>query len=301
MVMRKIIKWTAIILAGIIGVLLIAAGALFISGSSRLNKTYDIEPEAVALSRDAQAVERGKYLVSFNCTGCHGPDLAGTLFFDDPAIGKIPASNLTAGQGGIGATYTDADFVRAIRHGVNSSGKPLLIMPSEAFWHYSDQDLAAIIAYIKSVPPVDADLGQKEYPPLGRILFAAGALGDLAVDVIDHETRPPTAADQGVSAAYGEYLVNISNCRLCHGSSLSGGKDPDPSAPPGPNLTPGGELASWTANDFLTAIHTGMTPSDRKLNPEFMPWNDFSHMSDDDLTAVFLYLQSLPAQETTTK
>jgi len=63
---------------------------------------------------------------------------------------------------------------------------------------------------------------------------------------------------------------------------------------PSPNLTPGGELASWSEVDFFTAIRTGVTPSGHKLSEE-MPWQNFGQMTDDELKAVWLYLQSLPA------
>jgi mono/diheme cytochrome c family protein len=299
--MRKFLKWLGIILGGLIGLLLITALTLFIIGGSRVNKSYDIEPAAVATHNNDEVLARGKYLTAITCAGCHGDNLAGTLFFDDPAIGSFPAPNLTAGQGGAAAGYSDTDFVRAIRHGVNSSGKPLLIMPSTAFWHYSDEDLAAIIAYIKSAPPVDNDLGPRKIRPLGRILFATGAFGELSADVIDHNAQRPAAPEAAVSTAYGEYLVNTGDCRLCHGPNLSGAAGAAPGSPPGPNLTPGGELAGWTAEDFINTMRTGTTPAGHKLNPEYMPWRDIGRMTDEDLTAVFLYLQFLPAQETTTQ
>lgn len=296
--MRKILKWIVIIISGLVGLLLIAAVALFIMGSSRINKSYDIEPAAVAVVNNDEAIERGRYLYSFSCAGCHGEDLGGTPFFDQPPIGTIPASNLTAGQGGVGATYSTGDYVRAIRHGVNSSGKPLVIMPAQAFWRYSDEDLAALIAYIQSSDPVDGSHGQKNLQPIGRIMFAAGMLGDLAAETIDHNAPRPAVVEQDITAAYGEYLVNTADCRTCHGETLSGGPGPEPGSPPGPNLTPGGELVGWTAEDFMTTMRTGVTPAGHELNPAYMPWKEYSRMTGDDLTAVFLYLQSLPAQET---
>jgi len=162
--MRKILKWIVIILGGLIGLLLIAAVALFITGSSRINKSYDIEPAAVAVVNNDEAIERGRYLYSFSCAGRHGEDLGSTPFFDQPPIGTIPASNLTAGQGGVGATYGTGDYVRAIRHGVNSSGKPLVIMPAQAFWRYSDEDLAAVALGLQLRGGKSADPTQSPHP-----------------------------------------------------------------------------------------------------------------------------------------
>jgi mono/diheme cytochrome c family protein len=89
---------------------------------------------------------------------------------------------------------------------------------------------------------------------------------------------------------YGEYLVDTFGCRTCHGPELAGGKDPDPAAPPAPNLTPGGNLGSWDEQTFLTTIRT------RKS--EWMAFEALNHMTDEELQALWHYLQSLPALET---
>jgi hypothetical protein len=78
---------------------------------------------------------------------------------------------------------------------------------------------------------------------------------------------------------------------------LSGGESPVPGSPPGPNLTPGGTVAFWTAEEFITAMRTGATPYGRQLDPDFMPWKEYTNLSDDELSAILLFLQSLPALE----
>ena len=98
-----------------------------------------------------------------------------------------------------------------------------------------------------------------------------------------------------MTAAYGEYLVEVSGCKACHHPNLAGGKVPNPQSPKARNLTPGGELIGWKAADFIQTIRTGVTPSGHTIDPEFMPWSDFKNMSDDHLNAIWLYLQSLPA------
>lgn len=297
----KIIKRIGIALGGLIGLVLVAVIILYAIAAIKISRTYDITPESVAIPSEAESIERGRYLASISCNDCHGQDLGGTVFFDDPSLGTIPASNLTNGNGGVGSTYTDADYVRAIRHGVGSDGKPLLIMPAVAFYNMSDEDLGAVIAHIRGQPPVDKSFEEKNLTPMAHILFAIGALGDLPADVIDHDGPRPPAPEQDVTPAYGEYLANILDCRACHGESLSGGQGPEPGMPPGPNLTPGGELASWSASDFINTIRTGVTPEGEALNARYMPWPTFGKMTDDDLTAIFQYLQSLPAAESTTQ
>jgi mono/diheme cytochrome c family protein len=296
--MRKIIKWIAIVLGVLLALVVVAVGALYLSGSSRLNKTYELEPEAVSIPNDATAIGRGAYLYASTCAGCHGDNLGGTAFFDDPALGYIPASNLTSGAGGVGARYGDRDWVLALRHGVGFDGRALMVMPSKAFWHLSDEDLGAIIAYVKAASPVDNELGEKSMKPIGKILIAAGVMGDvLAAEVIDHNAPRPAAPQPGLTAAYGEYLVNTNDCRACHGAELNGGQPPEPGAPLSPNLTPGGDLANWSEEQFIQAIRSGITPDGRELDPHFMPWKEYARKTDEDLKAMFLYLQSLPALE----
>lgn len=296
--MKRVLKWVGIGLGGLLGLLLLVVAVLVVVGGNKLNKQYDVQSEPVAISDDTAVLQRGQYLFSVSCAGCHGDNLAGTAFFDDPVLGSIPAPNLTAGQGGAGVSFSDADFVRAIRHGIDNEGKPLMIMPASAFWHYSDEDLGAIIAYLKNAVPIDNDLGEKNLKLMGRILVGAGVLDALAAEHIDHTGPRPAAPAQQVDAAYGEYVVNTNDCRGCHGPALSGGPSAEPGAPPGPNLTPGGELGDWSADDFITAMRTGMAPDGRQLRPEYMPWEEYGRMTDDDLTALFLYLQSLSALET---
>ncbi|TFG74445.1 MAG: hypothetical protein E4H23_11990, partial [Chrysiogenales bacterium] len=94
-------------------------------------------------------------------------------------------------------------------------------------------------------------------------------------------------------------LLNVSGCRDCHGPNLSGGKSAEPTAKNAPNLTPGGELIAWQTADFIKTLRTGTTPFGHKLDPRQMPWEHFKNFSDNELTAIFLYLQSLPKLETT--
>lgn len=103
-----------------------------------------------------------------------------------------------------------------------------------------------------------------------------------------------------MTAEYGEYLVNINGCRACHGAQLAGGKPSDPNSPLAPNLTPGGELIAWTDADFIQTLRTGVALSGNLLNPKFMPWPYKGRMTDDELKAIFLYLQSLPKLPTST-
>jgi mono/diheme cytochrome c family protein len=207
----------------------------------------------------------------------------------------IPTPNLTSGAGGVGRFFTDEDWVRAIRHGVGHDGRALFVMPSNTFNYIGNEDLGALIAYLKSLPPVDNEMSERRIDSIGRVMMAAGMMPPLAVDRIDHSKPLPDAPEPGVTVEYGKYLSYT--CTECHGANLNGA----PFGPPGqevpsPNLTPGGELASWSEEAFINTLRTGVTPGSYSLNEE-MPWMSYGQMTDDELKALWLHLQSLPALE----
>jgi len=294
--LKKILKWIGIVLGGLLGLLVLAGVALYLLGSAKLNKKYEVPVKAVAMPADAQSVERGKHLATiFICTRCHTDNLGGQVYFEVPGMLSIPTPNLTSGAGGVGTYYTEEDFVRAVRHGVGHDGRALFLMPSKAFHSMSDEDLGAVIAYLKSLPPVDNPLPQRRVELLGRLMMGAGMIPPFAADQIDHTSPPPPAPAPGVTVAYGQYLSHI--CTECHGADLNGA----PFGPPGqqvptPNLTPKGELSAWSEQGFINTMRTGITPFGHNLNID-MPWKNFGQMTDDELKALWMYLQSLPAQQ----
>jgi len=295
--MKKVLKWIGVILAGLVGLAAVAATLVFIVSNSRMNKSYAIPEETVAVTAGEEAIARGAHIaVIRGCTDCHGRNLAGNPVIEDPAIGNIYASNLTAGQGGVGGAYSDADWVRAIRHGVGPDGKPLLFMPSQEFYYLSDEDLGALIAYLKSVPPVDNEPPQDRVGPLGRVLFLAGQFPLIPAELIDHDGPRPQVPPPGVTVEYGRYLAV--GCIGCHGPDYAGGPIPggSPDWPPAANLTPAGQLAGWTEAGFIAAMRTGVKPGGERFN-EAMPYEAVGAMTDEELKALWLFLQSLPPVE----
>lgn len=292
--MPRLLQWTVIFSGGLLIIVLLAGAGVFFSTSGRLNKTYTVQPEPVSIPSDEASLAEGKRLASIYCASCHGEDMAGTDFFNDPALAVVDAPNLTSGSGGVGSAYRDTDWVRAIRHGVDPQGKALFIMPAKDFYHFSDEDLGQIIAYLKSVPPVDRDSDDRSFGLIGRVLLAAGAFGDIIhAETIDHDGSRPAAPLPGKDATYGEYLVKTFGCATCHGEALAGGPNPEPGLPPGPNLTPGSSLAGWSEQVFITNI--------RGRQSEYMPYESLAKMTDDELGAIYLYLSSLPPMETAAK
>ena len=297
--MKKVFKWIGIVLGSLLGLIAIVFFVLAGKSTARMERVYDIPPDNLTIPGDAESVARGEHWVNAECIGCHGDDLSGRVFLEGP-FGYIDTANLTSGQGGIGSEFTDKDWVRAIRHGVSPEGKSLMVMPSQNFWYYSDEDLSSIIAYLKTLPPVDNVTREPSFNLLGKAMLSAGLFGNaiLVAENISHDTRPEYPP-VGVTVEFGKYLVDVSGCRECHGADLSGGKSADPSAIAAPNLTPGGELIAWQTADFINALRTGVTPFGKKLDPAQMPWEHFRNFSDNELTAIFMYLQSQPKLDTT--
>lgn len=294
--MRNLLKWIGIVLGVVVLLLIIAVGAIFAMGNGKWTRSYTPDVAVVTVPSDESAVVRGEHLATaINvCTACHGENLEGYAFLDEEGFATIYAPNLTGGAGGVGAAYTDADWARAIRHGVGRDGRGFFGMPSHFYTHMSDEDLGALIAYLKQVPPVDNQVPPRSAALLPKILMGIGAF-QLEPELVAAVETDRVKPEEGISAEYGAYLVTIGACRECHGANLAGLTDPN-GPPPGPNLTPGGELQGWVFEDFQQLMRTGVTPSGRQISEE-MPWLHYQHMTDDELLAIWTYLESVPARQ----
>ena len=301
---RKILRWIGIVLGSLIGLLVLAFVVLYIIGSVKWNrvreKNYDVPVEAITVPTDQASIARGEHIATIRmCRHCHMETLSGQA---DSVPGLITLSfpNLTPGAGGVGDTNTDEDWVRAIRHGVGHDGRGLVLMPSRVWYYLNDEDLGALIAYLKSLPPVDNELPTTGLGALGRVMLVLGQIPQEAVvpdvTVINHNGPRPVTPEPGVTVEYGEYLART--CALCHASNFNG----QTISVGGPekylalNLTPGGEMKGWSEEDFIATMRTGVTPNGHQLK-DVMPWKYFGQMTDEELRAVWLYLQSLPALE----
>ncbi len=266
--MKKFMKWMGIVLGGLIGLTLLAVVALYPSGMEKFTRSYpNLLVETVNIPTDSDAVARGRHIaIVWSCTKCHGENLSGMLLSEDPFLGTIPASNLTSGNGGIGKTYADADWVRAIRHGVKPDGRVEIFM-YDYYSTMSDQDLGDLIAYLKQIPPVDLD-----YPAthVGPIIAVAPAVGLFtpAAELINHNAPRPADPVPGATIEYGRYLSTL--CAECHSTNLAG------------------KLEKWKQDDFIRALQTGVLPNGKHLGPA-MPLKNYGEMNDIELTALWLY------------
>ncbi len=286
----RLFKWIGIVLGGLVVIAAVAVGVLYAIGNARLTKKYDVQPESLAIPTDQASVELGKKWATALCTGCHGTDFSGKPMVDDRTIGYFAAPNLTSGEGGSGSEFTDADWVLAIRHGVDPEGSALIGMPSMNFYYLNDQDLGAIIAYIKTIPPVDRDLGDANLSFMGKALLGAGVFGQdiLPSEKFAHTGPRPSVVAPAANPEYGEYLVRIEGCRDCHGEDLTGGKSAEPGARHAPDITSNGFIRTWSQEHFVKAART--------LTGRGMPWAILKPLDDTELDAILMYLQSLPSK-----
>jgi cytochrome c553 len=256
---------------------------------------FIVPRHAVAVPGDAAAVARGRHLSEAIavCTVCHGDDLGGRRAFEHPLLGRGYTPNLTAGRGGIGAAYDASDWDRAVRHGVDRSGRGLLFMPVDHYQHLSDEDLGAMIAYYRSLPPVDNDRTALELSLLARLMIDLGLSGP----VVRAAQLDPSARRASSPKEPGAYLVEIGGCTFCHGDALTGGRGLEPGAPPGPALTRDSRIGAKPFDAFAAALRTGTAADGHAIDPRFMPWPGYARMTGDELRAIWLYLQRLPPRQ----
>jgi mono/diheme cytochrome c family protein len=256
------------------------------------------DDNASATLAEARARKHGKHLVEarYGCTVCHGGNFGGGVMLDDPAIGTLLGPNLTSGEGGVVASYTIADWDRAVRHGVKPDGSPAL-MPSEDYFQMSDRELSDIVSYVRSLPPVNASIAKPSLGPIGKALVAFGKFPLSAAKLHDHRqahaAEPPAEDD---TAEFGAHL--IATCTTCHRSNLAGG--PMAFGPPGwpaaANLTlHASGMGSWTFEDFDKAMTDGVSKDGRALREPMSHVIPSSRaMTPTERKAIWTYLRTLP-------
>jgi mono/diheme cytochrome c family protein len=263
------------------------------------HRDWDVTVRTIPIPTDSASLARGEHLVKAvgKCMDCHGEDLAGGVVFSDIMFGRLSAPNLTRGAGGVGALRNDVEWVSAIRHGITGARQPLAVMPAEAYQYFSDADLGAVIAYVKSVPPVDRAWPTRRFGPIATMRIALNKTRLFPVALVHHAREAMTFPAPDTTAEYGHYLANAGGCTSCHNAAMSGGgPGGPPGSPPPRNLTPGG-IPQWTEADFVRALREGRTPDGRELNNDFMPWRSSGRMTDAEIHAVWLWLRSLPAKQ----
>jgi len=288
--MRKALRILGKVLLGLVALIVLVFAVGWVISSMKFRKRYAIAPARITVPADSASLARGHALAALSgCTGCHAGNLGGQVMIDAFPMAKLAAPNLTRGRGGVGGAYTDAELERAIRHGVRRDGSALFIMPSNEYNQFRDEDVAQIIAYVRSVPPVDGAQPPRTLYPLAHALHAFGA-PIVAAEQIDHARQRVVAPPPGATVEYGKFVAL--GCRFCHGSELRGQEvGGEPGAPPSPDISRTGAAGKWTEAQFIQTLRTGVTPTGRRLVDRYMPWSAIGKLSDDELRGVWMYLQ----------
>ncbi|MDP9160845.1 MAG: cytochrome c [Acidobacteriota bacterium] len=273
------------------------------------------------IPRTPERLARGKYLVEglMQCPACHsendfskrpsevfpGKKLGGFVFPNAelglPKPNRVVAPNISPDLEYGAGTWKDADFVRALRQGVGHDGRALYpLMPYSYFRNLSDEDLASVIVYERSVPP--AHIKRPKTRLTEKLKKTFQPLPPLA-----HVSEP----DRSDPVKYGEYLVAGGHCDGCHtptdekgnplpGMYLAGGAPLVGTWEGGKeiktvnalNLTPDPSgISYFDETMFIEVIRNGGFRT-RPLS-NIMPWEFFRNLTDDDLKAIFVYLRTL--------
>lgn len=268
-------RWAVRALISLVILALVAIGAVFLISDRQLHRSWPIRASSLRVTSTPERVAEGERLATvMGCMDCHGPDLTGRLFFDEPQIARMWAPNLTR----LAPGYTDAQLDVLLRQGVRPNGQGILIMPSTAFATLDDNEIAALIAFVRSKAPAGAARPPPAYGMVGRIGLV---LGQFATEPATLARGGPGLPDYGPQFAQGRSLARA--CVECHGANLTG------TAQAGaPDLLIG---ASYSLEELTTLLRTGKSNSGRPLTlmAESAPVR-FNVWSDAEIKALHDYL-----------
>jgi mono/diheme cytochrome c family protein len=314
--MKRVAKWAGVAVVVIVVVLTGLVG--FVQATWSVDHPETPFP-AIRSSTDPDVIARGEYLVHAvgHCSTCHMPHenidarvldttapLVGGYVIEAGPFGTFTAANLTPHATGIGE-MSDGELARAIRHGIDRDGK-LIPMMRFAVGAMSDEDLTAVISWLRAQEPVAAE---RDRPRFG--ILAKALSGRFAPNMVE---APPFVAEGGISIERGRYLAaGPAFCSGCHspldpmagfapaGPPFSGAAAPEPDPKNkgweivAPNLTPHegtGRITGWTEDQFVARFQVG-----RSIHSSAMPWEAYELMTDEDVRSVYRFLMSLDPVE----
>ena len=299
-----ILKWVGITLVGLLTLLLTTLLVVGLIGFYKLNERYNNPVANIQVAGMPDQIARGKQLANL-CVNCHTSNnqlpLSGVNFlakFAGPPLGTLYAPNLT--PSGNVQDWTDGELIRAIREGIHKDGRSLIVMPAGTLRNLSDDDVQALVAYLRSQPAIGEPTPTNKFNLFGAIF----------IDLFDLQTAQSPVGSiptpQAGAPDYGKYMVDILGCRSCHGDQLQGKLDTgQPGPPPGPNLTL--IVPQWTEEQFITFFNTGQLPGGGKVpiltlsngySEPRMPWPMVrASTTDEELKAMYAYLHNLPFVE----
>lgn len=279
--MKKFLKWTGFVVGGVAVLVLVILVYLYVASERQVNRRFDVAtPPPLAIPTDAESIAEGKHLAQLTgCVDCHGENLAGRVVDDIPNLIRLVAPNIST----MLPEYSDAELIALLRTGVKRDGTTVLLMPSEMFRHLRDEDLARVIAFLRTIPPSPGIEEKTKLRLVGRALIATGQI-KLGADSI--RSLPPAdhGPDPGDPVNRGRYLV-MNLCSECHGQDLGGFA---------PINAPGLVVAKgYTADQFGRLMREGVGLGDRELRfMGFVAQARFRHLREDELSDMYAFLQA---------
>jgi len=196
--MRRVLRWVAWSVAASFLLGLLLAGAVYVGSERILRRRYAVGLPAVTLPTDSTALLEGERLARVRgCFGgCHGERFEGQVFFDEPGVARLVAPNLTQAA----ARWSDPELVRIIRYGVRPNGRSVFSMPAHTFSALSEEDLGAILAFLRHTPPEPGLQAELQPRWLGRLGLVLGKYRPEAELIPQDTLRPPSGTPAGPSA-----------------------------------------------------------------------------------------------------
>jgi len=273
---KKILRWLGFVVIGLIAVVILAIAYAHFAFEREMARQYQVaETLSVPLPTDPAEIEEGHRLAHITgCIHCHGADLAGGPPIDIPPLARFVPPNITSTL----PEMSNAQLVGLLRRGVKLDGTGVWLMPSEMYRHLHDQDLARLIAWVRTVPQSKAVTGKTQVHLMGRMIVAFDKFKSGARQIEEAEGAAPIPAGRGA------YLV-MNACSECHGQDLNG--RPEAKAP---SLV---LIKGYSTEQFARLMHDGIGTADRQF--ELMTPTAkarFSHLTPDEVQAVYEFLQS---------
>lgn len=264
--MRKWLKRGA---ATLLSILVFAAVGIYAGAQMRLKRSYDVPVVAFSAPVALPGEEAKRRALTFMCSGCH--EEAGGVIFEAPGVGKLVAPNLTR----LARTYSDGELERLIRHGVKRDGTGVIAMPSATFARVADEDLGAIIQWLRSLPELpDTPPAKTEWGPLGMVALLAGEV-PFEADRIPAVVPPVRRPDE-----VGKYLFETT-CNHCH--DLDAERPVEGATAPALRLV----APAYSPEEFAKLLRTGKALGDRELKlMSNIARSDFSHFTDAEIAAI---------------
>lgn len=305
--MKKVLKITGYILGGLLAVILLFAAYIYFGPMP----TYEVKAPDLKITADSALLAEGRRIVLNHCAHCHrGPDgkLSGDLWANDDMLGKLWSANITRHpEAGIGK-YTDGELAYTLRTSIKRNGHAA--GPFMTFPLLSDQDLAAVIAFLRSDAP-EVQPSERRQPP-SELTFMGRMFFKMIVKPLEYPAKPIVAPAPADQVAYGRYLATGRwDCYRCHSASFETNNDLEPEKSVGyfgggnpvsdkdgntalsANITPDREtgIGAWTEAQFNEAVRFGKRPDGSGLSHLMPP---MPALTDAEISALWAYLQTVP-------